>query len=277
MRMLTGEQLRRYEEDGFVTVATGIDSTLLAEAAATMLRLSPPAPDERAWRTSIGTDNPAILYHSCFRDILQHPSIVGCAREILMAQDVELFQCSPLVAWPQPERDRPQHSYRFHSDTELSAMDFRASPRRLTCEMFIWLVDVPPGRAQLTVHPGSHHENMAYWQAAAGSARIVGHQAADLPTPAKPPTAVEAKAGQVTLLTTALTHSASDNADTSPRVVLNPSYTARSFHMQLPQNQAVQKLQFDEVARRLLDASVAPAQLWRGPAGTAAPERASRL
>lgn len=249
---MTAAELAAFECDGFVTVQTGIPALLLAEAAAAMIAGSPPPdPEKKSYRTSMGTDSPEIVEVPAFRAILEHPSIVACAMEVLDTAAVEVFQVSPLVAFPQPPTDRGAASgHRFHSDTELAPADFAATPRRLTCEMFIWLVDVPAGRANLTVHAGSHTRNMAAWAAQDGAAeypRIVGHREDELPPPpggwaAAAPVAVEAVAGQVTVLTTAVTHSASDNLDNSPRVVLNPSFVAREFLMRLPANQAAKKV-----------------------------------
>ena len=117
----------------------------------------------------------------------------------------------------------------MHRTTTQALIPRRAAIMRCCVQ----LVDVPLSRANLVICPRSHHLNMEHWSMLGADApdypRIVGHREEELPAPRRPPVKVEARAGQVTVLTTAATHSASINADLEgrrPRVVLNPSFGA---------------------------------------------------
>ena len=168
MAGLTEAELAEFDANGFVTV-DAVPPPLAAAAAAEMLRRSPLVPppadaaDQRpSYRTSMGTDNPAILEQAVFRDVLEHPAIEAAARLVLRASRVQICQVSPLVAHPQPAEHRPIHSGNFHTDTQCTREDFDAAPRRLTCEMFIWSTSpcskhspplCPPTALSLDPHP----------------------------------------------------------------------------------------------------------------------------
>lgn len=127
-------------------------------------------------------------------------------------------------------------------------------------------MDANRRRAPLTVYPGSHHAHFDLWDQQLRSGdldaralpRIIGCRAADLPTPQRQPVPCEAKAGQVTVLTTAVLHSAWDNSDTQPRLVLNPSFTAAGVTVALPPPQAERKVEFDALANRMLREGIRP-------------------
>ena len=121
-------------------------------------------------------------------------------------------------------------------------------------------------RAPLTVYPGSHRAHFDAWEEQLSNGdldrralpRIVGCRAAQLPTPQREAVPCEAKQGQVTILTTAVLHSASDNSDTQPRLVLNPSFTAVGVTIALPPPQAEKKVEFDALANRVLRPGIRP-------------------
>lgn len=140
---LTQAELEEFDANGFVTF-DAVPPALAAAAASEMLRRSPlpPAADGQrpSYRTSMGTDNPAILEEAIFRDVLEHPAVEAAARSILRSSRVQLCQVSPLVAYPQPAEHQGIHANNFHTDTQCTREDFEATPRRLTCEMFIWSV-----------------------------------------------------------------------------------------------------------------------------------------
>src|SRR5205823_2049511 len=108
-------------------------------------------------------------------------------------------------AWPEPGKP---FSFRQHVDIQYPLADFRSVPRGIICSFFLWITDVNEQRAPMMFRPGSHlliAEERARdpeWQAA--SAKVAPVPLEKLPDlPYSEPVPLLARAGQVSVLTTA--------------------------------------------------------------------------
>ena len=260
MLSLTAAQLDEYDRVGAVTVDAGLTRAELARAEAAFDRLCAfndlgvPAgqysPDHRYRVGGGGT-----AYTQPLLDVLQHPNLEQVAKQVLRAGDVHFFQTAATASYPEPLSAAGKNATRphFHIDTQMSLADFEATPRRTVGMMWLWLTDVTPTRAPLMFHPGSHRTIATTWDAQLRPLlpRVQGVAAQDsllshLVPHLQPATPVLAKAGQMTILTTGLLHSASPNHDPSGvRKVFLTTFTAAGVTMGGPPNQLEGKVTFD--------------------------------
>lgn len=252
--MITDQQLRRFIEEGAVTIDTPLTAAQIAEASATLDRLLPfttgreGQPARYRAGMTCSYDDPALV------EIIQHPFFEEVAKRCLRADQVHFFQTAITTSYPQP--DTP-FSFDQHVDIQYSLSDLNAAPRRMICSYFLWLTDVNERRAPLMLRPGSH------WLIAAqrehdpelrdAAPRVVGTSLARLPAlDYAGPIPLTARAGQVSVLTTAAVHGASVNVDTAPRKVMVITFTAAGVEIALPPDQAEQKRAYDRELRRQL-------------------------
>lgn len=252
--MITEQQLQQFLEIGAVTIDTPLTGQQIGAAAAAMDRLLPfqPAEEGRAARHRVGTtcsfEEPALL------EILQHPFFEEVARRVLRAEDVRFFQTAIVTSYPQPETP-----FRFdqHVDIQYCLSDIHATPRRMICSYFLWLTDVSERRAPLMLRPGSHlliaAERERDPMLRAAPPAVAGVSLPQLPAlPYADPIPLTARAGQVSVLTTATVHGASVNMDVVPRKVMVITFTAAGVEIVLPPAQAEQKRTYDQMLRRHL-------------------------
>jgi len=121
----------------------------------------------------------------------------------------------------------------------------------------LWLSDVTETRAPLMYRPGSHRLLASHWEQAPDPGgrlpRVQGVSMADLPDLAfKEPQPLLARAGQVTVLTTAMVHGASVNLDRLPRKALIVTFTATGVTVELPPAQQETKDAYEERLALLL-------------------------
>jgi hypothetical protein len=252
--MITDQELRQFIEAGVVTIDTPLTGAQIAGASAAFDRLLPhPAPqDGRPPRYRAGMtcsyDDPALL------EIIQHPFFEEVAKRALCADAVHFFQTAITTTYPQP--DAP-FSFDQHVDIQYSLSDLTAVPRRMICSYFLWITDVNERRAPMMVRPGSH------WRIAEGRERdaelrdgvprVAGVSLGQLPSlEYADPVPLVARAGQVSVLTTATIHGASVNVDTAPRKVMVITFAAAGVEIALPPDQAEQKRDYDGELRRRL-------------------------
>jgi hypothetical protein len=252
--MITEQQLQQFVEVGAVTIDTPLTGQQIGAAATAMDRLLPfRAPQEdRPPRYRVGMtcsfDDAALL------EIIQHPFFEEVARRVLRADEVRFFQSAIVTSYPQP--DTP---FRFdqHVDIQYCLSDIHATPRRMICSYFLWLTDVDERRAPLMLRPGSHlllaaerERDPALRGAAPAVAGVALARLHALPYAEAIP--LVARAGQVSVLTTATVHGASVNMDTTPRKVMVTTFTAAGVEIVLPPDQAEQKRAYDRELRRRL-------------------------
>jgi hypothetical protein len=122
---------------------------------------------------------------------------------------------------------------------------------------FLWLTDVTERRAPLMLRPGSHlliaAERERDPALRGASPAVAGVSLAQLPAlPYADPIPLTARAGQVSVLTTATVHGASTNIDTEPRRVMVITFTAAGVEIVLPPAGTEQKRAYDQELRRRL-------------------------
>lgn len=251
--MITEEQVRQFEEKSAVTIDTPLTEAQIAAASAAMDRLLPsisPQDGQARHRASMtcSYDAPELL------GIIQHPFFEEVAKKVLKTDAVWFFQTAIVTAFPQP--DTP-FGFEQHVDIQYCLSDWQAVPRNVVCSYFLWLTDVNARRAPMMLRPGSHlliaaeRERDPALQGVTPT--VAGAALANLPAlDYAEPIPLTAKAGQVSVLTTAAVHGASVNVDSEPRKVLVLTFTAAGVEIGLPPAQAAQKRQYDQELRQHL-------------------------
>lgn len=198
--------------------------------------------------------------------MIAHPWMELVAKQVLSTDAVTLFQTALLNAWPDPGADRNtdlQQMESYHTDMQYTSEDLHAAPRRMQMSFFLWVSDVPLGRANMMFRPGTHRMMAEAWaqradELAGLTPRITGKnwKADDFPPevlralpPAQP---VVATAGDATVLTTGAVHSASPNFTDGTRQCLVITFTDANVEVGLPARQAEAKRAFDAELRQRL-------------------------
>lgn len=251
--MLTDQELHQFVEDGVVTVDTPFTDRQIADASAAFDRLMPfraPEPGQPPRRRVAVTryDDPELI------DLLQHPFFEEVSKRALRAEAVRFFQTYLITSYPQPG---VPFSFDQHVDIQYGLADLRAAPRRMLCSFFLWVNGVNERRAPLMLRPRSHWliaETRERDLSLRGSApRVAGVKLAQLPPlPYEDPAPVLARAGQVSVVTTAAVHGASVNVDTAPRKAFLTTFVAEGVEIELPENQAAAKREYDPELRKRL-------------------------
>jgi ectoine hydroxylase-related dioxygenase (phytanoyl-CoA dioxygenase family) len=246
--MIDAEEIRRFDEEGAVTIDTPLSRTELRAAGAAMERLLPfdKPPHYRVTSTNKFVD-PALI------DLIQHPFFEAVARQVLRAEKVHFRQVALACTYPQTD----PFTFDQHVDIQYSLANLQAVPRQMICSYFIWLSDVNERRAPLMYRPGSHRLIAAHRQKDSTLKDVVptvaGVKLEDLPPlPYADPVPLQARAGQATVLTTSLVHGASINVDTLPRQSMHLTFDAAQVEVRLPPNQAQIKEDYDRQLRPLL-------------------------
>jgi hypothetical protein len=236
--MLTESEIERFDEAGAVTIDTPLTAQEIAGACEAFDRLLPFRAGQPRPSLTCSYSDPEIL------DIIQHPFFEEVARQALRADAVHYFQSAILTAYPEP--DKP-FSFWQHVDIQYRLADFQATPKAIICSFFLWLTDVNERRAPMMFRPGSHlliaaeRQRDPDWPA--GPARVAPVPLAQLPPlPYTEPIPLTAKAGQVSVLTTAAVHGASVNVDALPRKNLVLTFTAAGVAIGLPPHEEEQRL-----------------------------------
>jgi hypothetical protein len=244
---LTEEQVRQFDEVGAVTIDTPLTPQQIAAAAAAMDRLLPFQEGQCRVSRTCDYDDPALV------EIMEHPFFEAVARQVLQAEQVHFFQTAILNAYPEPGAT---FSFWQHVDIRYRLSDFEAVPKRILCSFFLWLTDVNEKRAPMMVRPGSHRllaqlrQNETAPDDKEGIPHVAPVMLKDLPDlPYAEPIPLTAKAGQVSVLTTATVHGASTNVDSELRRNLVFTFTAADVPIGLPSKEETQKWQYYEILR----------------------------
>lgn len=260
MGPLSPAALAAFVKDGAVTVDTGVPDALIAAASAAVFAAAPRATAgaTRSGRTCDFFDGPLL-------DVIGHPWFEQAAQQVLQAEaGVTFFQTAIINAWPDLAADRAAVDLQaldgYHTDMQYTVADLLAAPRRMQCSFFVWLSDVPLGRANLMCRPGTHRlmaEHHAENLAVHLMPRICGTPKDAFPTGLALPPAVPvvATAGQATMLTTGMMHSASPNFDSEPRQCFVITFTPSDVEVGLPARQAEAKRMYDRGLRERLPAA----------------------
>lgn len=240
--MLSPAQLDRYLDDGAVTV-DGPWSPVQIDAARRAVdgRLPPTDGHERLGETCSFYDAELIA-------LIGDPFLEHVASQALGAADVVLFQTAITNVFPQIGL---RWGFEQHVDIAYSQADWEAKPRRIICSFFVWLCDVTPERAPMMFRPGSHR--LLATRRRRGNPAVAGAAFESLPRRAyADPQPLTARAGQVTVCTTAAVHGSSLNVDREPRRALVVTFVARGVTIELPPAQVSERESYRRELARLL-------------------------
>ena len=243
--MMTDDEVRQFDEAGAATVDTPLTAREIADASAAMDHLLPF--EEGNFRPSLTCS----YYDPALVDLIQHPFFEETACRVLEAERVHFFQTAIVAAYPEPG---VPFSFWQHVDIQYRLSDFQAVPKRILCSFFLWLTDVNEKRAPMMVRPGSHlliaETRERDPEGDGDPPRVASVAMADLPAlPYADPIPLTAKAGQVTVCTTAMIHGASVNVDTEPRKNLVITFTAAGVAIGLPPGEEAQKREYHDGLR----------------------------
>ena len=248
--MITEQEIQHFSDVGAVTIDTPLTQQQLTAASVVFDRLLPGPGEKPRYRVS----TTCTFYDPELLDIIQHPFFEKVAKRVLCADEVRFFQTAIVTTYPAPNTP---FSFDQHVDVQYCLSDLDATPRRMVCSYFLWIDDVTEKRAPLMYRPGSHRliaeERESQPELKGSAAHVEGVSLAGLPQlDYADPTPVVARAGQATVLTTAMVHGASINVDTLPRKAMVITFTADGVEIGLPQNQADVKRDYDrELKKRL--------------------------
>ena len=248
--MITEQEIQQFSELGAVTIDAPLTQQQLTAASGVFDRLLPGPGEKPRYRVS----TTCTFYDPELLDIIQHPFFEEVAKQVLRADEVRFFQTAIVTTYPAPNTP---FSFDQHVDVQYCLSDLDATPRRMVCSYFLWIDDVTAQRAPLMYRPGSHRliarERENQRELKGSAPHVGGVSLPELPqlgyADAIP---VVARAGQTTVLTTAMVHGASINVDTTPRKAMVITFTAAGVEIGLPQNQAETKRDYDrELKKRL--------------------------
>ena len=252
--MISDEEIQQFYARGAVTIDTSLTRAQIKAGAAAVDELLPWCQPGEGEQPRYRLGRTCDFFHPALLDLIQHPFFEEVAQRVLQARQVRFFQTALVVTYPQPDGT---FSFYQHVDVQYCSANFQAVPRNIVCSYFLWLDDVNEKRAPLMYRPGSHQLLAAHRdadaklrQAAPGVGGVMFDDLPDLPY--TDPEPVVARAGQATVLTTALVHGASTNIDERPRKALVITFTAAEVEVGLPEEQAKTKKGYDaELKNRL--------------------------
>ena len=241
--MIGVSQIEAFTDLGAVTIDTPLSDGDIATAAGAVRRLLPFDASSGRYRYSATCS----YYDSALLDIIQHPFFEEVACTILRTEAVHFFQTAILATYPQPGA---VFSYDQHIDLQYALSDLKATPRRIVCTFFLWLTNVSEKRAPMMWRPGSHRLLAQTWEEQAAlryhMPQVIGIKMEDLPAlDFAQPQPLLARAGQATMLSTAMVHGASLNVDSAPRMALVTTFVAAGVMVGLPQAQQRTKEAYD--------------------------------
>jgi hypothetical protein len=246
---ISDAELAKYETDGAVTIDGPLTESELDQA-------------EAAWDRIKASDDPP-YEDPDYVNVIQHPFFEEVAKKVLRAEAAHLWWgLSPheRPVWTKPfDTARDQWANGSHVDIQATWEDFTATPRRMRCELWFWLNNVPADRGAMRILPGSHRPIMEHWSRTLTSEhkqmlpRVHGIRFDPKETaPAYPehlpelthtpwvdqePIPFTAKRGQILVLCSAGLHSAWQNEDSVPRKAMGTAWIADGVSCGLPKNQ----------------------------------------
>ncbi len=250
--MITDREIQQFDEKGAVTIDTPLTEAQIAAASAALDRLLPFQEPQEGQPPRYRAGMTCSFYDPELLEILQHPFFEEVTRRVLRAEQVRFFQTAITSAYPQPNTP---FSFEQHVDIQYGLSDFQAVPRRIVCSYFLWLTDVNARRAPMMVRPGSHlliaeERERRHPERKGAVPEVAGVALAQLPALSyADPIPLLAKAGQVSVLTTATVHGASVNVDDAPRKVMVLTFTAADVKIGLPPDQERQRQAYNRGLR----------------------------
>ena len=203
---LTATHSDEFAQRGFTVIDNVFTAAEMAGAEAALERLHADTP-----RFISMLRDPDLLF-------LGHdPRLERIAKHLLHADDVVHVNNTSL--YKSPGDEGPWKQGGEHVDIMYSLDELDAKPIRMTCILMVLVADLPEGRANTFVRPGSHRM-MAQYLREVGLEPVKAQptQLKNLPELNWPdPVPIVGKAGQVIATTTSLVHSGSTNITDKPR------------------------------------------------------------
>ena len=214
--MITESEIKQFEEVGAVTIDTPFTQKEIEGISLAFDRLMPfdGPKDGKPARFRVGQRyflEPELL------DVIQHPFLEGVAKKTLRAKSVHFWNTTSIVSYPE---SGAEFSFSEHVDVKYSLSDLDSVPKKMLCSCLLWLSDVNERRAPLMYRPGSHRLIAEEVEKSGTYINdpVVLREIPNLPF--SDPVPLQAKAGQMTVCTTAMIHGPSINVDTEPRKVM---------------------------------------------------------
>ena len=230
---ISERQLREWDEGGATILDGPFSSEQIAETAAVITRLHA---EKKLGGAADYLLDPEIL------DIIQHPFLEEAAKTALRCDEVEFLALAARRKDPHPEkRAFVEHE---HIDVAYGPEDMAATPRRMIASLLVWFTDVTTENGPMLVRPGSHHTLANHFgKPAPCSENYLGlEHLPDLGFTELEP--ILAKAGQISLLTTATVHSASSNVADVPRIVMFTMWAPKGLHIEVNMREYPQRLAY---------------------------------
>ena len=151
LALLDAAAMARFERDGFALVTLPLTDQQLQAAT-------------EAWDRNIEPidDDPG------YTALISHPSVEAIAKQVLRAERVFILQtwrAERPGAEPGTPLPKGPANGGFHTDVQVTAGDWEATPRRDHLAIWIWVDDVTPSRAAIRMLPGSHRTLGTHWEA----------------------------------------------------------------------------------------------------------------
>lgn len=251
--MLTEQQLEQFDREGAVTIDTPLTSEELHKLRGAYDQLFPSA-DSEAGRQQARHSRTADFFDQSIVDLIQHPFFEAVTACVLRTRAVHFQNIGISKTYPRPDEE---FSFIQHTDIQYSLDDLDATPRRMVLSFFIWLDDVNEKRAPLMYRRGSHRQIAAWRQRdpvrCNEAPHVYGTTEANLPPlDYALPVPIVARAGQASVLTTALVHGPSNNVDTRPRYACHLSYNSADLEIPLPEPKHSERLAYYHALRQHL-------------------------
>lgn len=165
--------------------------------------------------------------HRGINDVYQHPHLEKIAAKMLGVDEIVLVSAATLYKRHSNTTEWTREGE--HVDVMFSVDELRQAPRRMLCMMMVFANDLPEGRGNTWVRPGSHMQ-IAQWltdnnQKPVRESPTVFDNLPKLDY--AEPIPVVAKAGQVMCFSTALIHCGSTNITSEPRKLMFSNYCQR--------------------------------------------------
>lgn len=242
--LISEEQVREFEQCGAVTLHGPFSHEDITRANERMDELSAP---------NLGDGSKSLDTDEVLLNFVQHPALEEAAKQFLHADEVEFVAWTATQRNPQP--DTPFHLESEHQDVRYSLCDLDAIPHRMLVTFLVWLTDVTMDRAPLMYRPASHRQVAAYISETESPSyrlcKVLNYSGENLPSlDYSEPQPILAKAGQVSVVTTSLIHSASSNSGTLPRRVLFISFAPKGMPVSFGNNDE-QQVQYRNKLRAL--------------------------
>ena len=149
--LLDAAAMARFERDGFAVVTLPLSDQELQAASEAWDRNTEPIDDDPGYTA-----------------LISHPSVEAIAKQVLRAERVFImsaFRAERPGAEPGTPPPTGPANGGFHTDVQVTAGDWEATPRRAHLAIWIWVDDVTPSRAAIRMLPGSHRTLGAHWEA----------------------------------------------------------------------------------------------------------------